>query len=68
MGTTTVMVTHDVEGALAACDRIALLHSGRLRFVGSPAAFRRSAAPLVRAFVDREAAAALRAADAVVAP
>jgi phospholipid/cholesterol/gamma-HCH transport system ATP-binding protein len=56
-GATTVMVTHDVEGALGVCDRIALLHDGRLRFVGSPTEFRASRDPMVRAFVDREAAA-----------
>jgi phospholipid/cholesterol/gamma-HCH transport system ATP-binding protein len=67
MGATTVMVTHDIEGALAVCDRIALLHNGRLRFVGSPEEFRRSADPLVMAFADREAA-ALRGAETVVAP
>ena len=59
MGVTTVMVTHDVEGALAVCDRIALLHDGRLRFVGSPAEFRASRDPLVNAFARREAAAAV---------
>jgi phospholipid/cholesterol/gamma-HCH transport system ATP-binding protein len=59
MGATTVMVTHDVEGALAVCDRIALLHAGRLRFVGPPEEFRRSPDPLVRAFADRKAAATL---------
>ncbi len=58
MCVTTVMVTHDVEGALSVCDRIALLQGGRLRFVGTPAEFRRSEDPLVVAFVDREAAAA----------
>jgi len=59
MGVTTVMVTHDVERALAVCDRLALLHGGRLRFVGSPAEFRRSPDPLLMAFADREAAAAV---------
>jgi len=58
MGVTTVMVTHDVEGALGVCDRIALLQGGRLRFVGTPAEFRGSDDPLVVAFVDRQAAAA----------
>jgi phospholipid/cholesterol/gamma-HCH transport system ATP-binding protein len=70
MGVTTVMVTHDVEGALAVCDRIALLHDGRLRFVGSPPEFRRSPDPLVKAFADREAAAAvsLPELEAIAAP
>ena len=70
MGVTTVMVTHDVEGALAVCDRIALLHDGRMRFVGSPAEFRASGDPLVRAFADREAAAGacLRDLEGMAAP
>jgi phospholipid/cholesterol/gamma-HCH transport system ATP-binding protein len=58
-GVTSVVVTHDVEGALAFSDRIALLHSGKLQFLGTPQAFRNSPNPLVRAFADREAAAAL---------
>jgi phospholipid/cholesterol/gamma-HCH transport system ATP-binding protein len=70
LGVTTVMVTHDVEGALTVCDRIALLHDGRLRFIGPPAEFRRSPDPLVRAFADREAAASasMRELEAMVAP
>ena len=54
---TSVLVTHDVEGALEIADRVALLSHGRLRFVGSPEAFRRSEDPLVRAFADRRVAA-----------
>jgi len=53
---TGVIVTHDVVGALELCDRIALLDRGRIRFVGTPEAFRQSDDPLVRAFVDRNAA------------
>lgn len=56
MGVTSVVVTHDIDGALAISDRIALLDHGRLRFVGSPEAFRESREPLVRAFADRDAA------------
>jgi phospholipid/cholesterol/gamma-HCH transport system ATP-binding protein len=63
-GVTSVVVTHDVEGALAFADRIALLHSGKLQFLGTPEAFRHSPNPLVRAFADREAAAALAAREA----
>lgn len=58
-GVTSLVVTHDVEGALAFCDRIALLEDGVLQFVGTPAAFRTSDNPLVQAFADREAAASL---------
>ncbi len=56
-GATSVVVTHDVEGALGLCDRIALLDQGRIRFVGTPEAFRASRDPLVQAFVDRRVAA-----------
>ena len=58
MHVTSVVVTHDIEGVLRYCNRVALLESGKLRFVGTPEAFRGSSDPLVRAFYDREAAAA----------
>lgn len=54
---TSIIVTHDVEGALEMSDRVALLDHGRLRFVGPPQEFRASDDPLVRAFADRRAAA-----------
>lgn len=53
---TSVLVTHDVEGALWMCDRVAMLEGGRIRFCGTPDEFRISADPVVRAFVDRAAA------------
>ncbi|MDE0081935.1 MAG: ATP-binding cassette domain-containing protein [Gammaproteobacteria bacterium] len=56
LNVTSVIVTHDVEGGLEMCDRVAMLEGGILRFVGAPAAFRRSADPVVRAFIDRAAA------------
>jgi len=54
---TSIVVTHDVEGALEISDRVALLEHGKLRFVGAPDEFRRSDDPVVRAFADRRAAA-----------
>ena len=54
--TTSLLVTHDVEGGLALCDRVAMLEGGRVRFCGTPAAFRDSADSVVQAFVDRAAA------------
>jgi phospholipid/cholesterol/gamma-HCH transport system ATP-binding protein len=54
---TSIVVTHDIEQALEISDRVALLTHGKLRFVGTPAAFRASDDPVVRAFADRRAAA-----------
>lgn len=53
---TSMIVTHDVEGALWMCDRVAMLEGGRIRFCGTPEAFRTDGDPVVRAFVDRAAA------------
>ena len=54
---TSVLVTHDILQALEISDRVALLTHGKLRFVGTPGAFRESDDPVVRAFADRQAAA-----------
>jgi phospholipid/cholesterol/gamma-HCH transport system ATP-binding protein len=54
---TSLLVTHDIEGGLEICDRVCMLEGGHLRFCGSPEEFRVSSDPVVRAFVDREAAA-----------
>ncbi len=62
---TSVIVTHDVEGGLDMCDRVAMLQGGSLRFVGTPQAFEESDDPVVRAFVNR--AAAMAALDEVEA-
>jgi phospholipid/cholesterol/gamma-HCH transport system ATP-binding protein len=56
MGVTSLFVTHNVEGALAISDRVALLDHGLLRFVGTPEEFRSSDDELVRAFGDRAVA------------
>ncbi len=53
---TSLLVTHDVEGGLQMCDRVGMLEGGTLRFVGTPAEFRNCSDPVVRAFVDRQAA------------
>jgi phospholipid/cholesterol/gamma-HCH transport system ATP-binding protein len=55
-GVTSIVVTHEIEGALEIADRIALLEGGKLRFLGTPDEFRNSTVPLVRAFADRRAA------------
>jgi phospholipid/cholesterol/gamma-HCH transport system ATP-binding protein len=53
---TSLLVTHDVEGGLEMCDRVAMLDGGTLRFCGTPEEFRSSPDRVVRAFVDRAAA------------
>lgn len=53
---TSLLVTHDVEGGLDICDRVAMLDSGRLRFCGTPGEFRQSRDHVVQAFIDRAAA------------
>ena len=54
---TSIVVTHDIEGALEMSHRVALLDNGKLRFIGGPDEFRKSGDPLVMAFADRQAAA-----------
>lgn len=53
---TSLIVTHDIEGALPICDRIALLQGGRIRFVGTPDEFVKCDELLVRAFAHRSEA------------
>ena len=55
LGVTSIVVTHDIEGALPISDRVAMLDAGRIRFVGTPDEFRRSDDSLVRAFLERDA-------------
>jgi phospholipid/cholesterol/gamma-HCH transport system ATP-binding protein len=58
-GVTSIIVTHDIPGALGMSDRLALLDEGKVHFLGTPDAFLRSTDPVVRAFADRRAAARL---------
>jgi len=52
LGKTSVFVTHDVREAMKLASRIALLHDGRLAFIGPPAEFEQSGDPEARAFQD----------------
>ena len=54
LGATSILVTHDIEGALPISDHVALLDMGRIRFVGTPSEFRESEDVLVRAFLERD--------------
>ncbi|BET65760.1 ABC transporter ATP-binding protein [Opitutales bacterium ASA1] len=67
LGFTAVLVTHDLDEALVASDRVALLDGGRMRFEGTPAEFRACRDEAVSAFRDsvahlKEELQALRAA------
>jgi phospholipid/cholesterol/gamma-HCH transport system ATP-binding protein len=55
LGVTSVVVTHDVEGALPISDHVAMLDGGKIRFMGTPEEFRNSDDLLVRAFLERNA-------------
>jgi phospholipid/cholesterol/gamma-HCH transport system ATP-binding protein len=52
---TMVVVTHDLQSAFTLGDRLALLHEGRVQALGPVAELRRSADPVVRRFLHREA-------------
>ena len=55
LGVTSILVTHDIEGALPISDHVAMLDAGKIRFVGTPQQFRESDDILVRAFLERDA-------------
>lgn len=52
---TAIVVTHDLPEALAACDRIAFLDEGRIRFAGPASAFATTRDEAVVAFRDSTA-------------
>ena len=52
LGVTGIVITHDMESAYRISDRIAMLHEGRLRTIGTVGEIRESADPLLRAFIE----------------
>ena len=52
LGVTSVLVTHDMESAYFAADRIAMLYKGKIVQVGTPDEIKRSRNPIVHAFVN----------------
>lgn len=52
LGVTSVVVTHDLRSAFTVGDRIALLHEGRIRAIGTPEQIRASDDPVVRQFIE----------------
>jgi phospholipid/cholesterol/gamma-HCH transport system ATP-binding protein len=49
---TSVVVTHDMKSAYRIADRVAMLHDGRIRYVGTAAEIQEATDPVVRAFVE----------------
>lgn len=47
-GVTVFLITHDLTEAEKLCDRVALMHRGRIRAVGRPAELRRQLRPQLR--------------------
>ena len=54
LGTTSVVVTHDITSALFVADRIAFLKNARFVFTGTPAEAKTSSVPELRAFLAAE--------------
>ncbi len=52
LGVTSVLVTHDMESAYFAADRIAMLYKGRIVQIGTVAEIKNSINPVVHAFVN----------------
>jgi len=51
LGATSVVVTHDVHSAFRIADRIAFLHEGKVRLVGTTDEVRASGDPMVQGFL-----------------
>ena len=56
LGKAVLLVTHDLREAFRLADRVAILHAGRVRQVGTRAALERSSDDFVRAFLAEGAA------------
>jgi phospholipid/cholesterol/gamma-HCH transport system ATP-binding protein len=55
LGVTSIVITHDMRSAYTVGTRIAMLHEGRVRWVGSVAEIRQTRDPVVRQFVEGRA-------------
>ena len=54
LGTTSVVVTHDLHSALAIADRIAMLRAGKVVAIQPPREFIKSEAPEIKAFLEAQ--------------
>ncbi|MHB8837933.1 MAG: ABC transporter ATP-binding protein, partial [Gemmatimonadaceae bacterium] len=55
LGVTSIIITHDMHSAYTVATRIAMLHEGRVRQVGTVEEIRQSADPVVRGFIEGRA-------------
>jgi phospholipid/cholesterol/gamma-HCH transport system ATP-binding protein len=51
---TSILVTHDVHGALVIADHVAMLTNGTIRFVGRPEEFKNTEDPMVQAYLSQD--------------
>jgi phospholipid/cholesterol/gamma-HCH transport system ATP-binding protein len=54
-GATIVVVSHDMRSVFTVADRVAMLHQGRIRGLGTPDEVRRSDDPVLRGFIEGRA-------------
>jgi phospholipid/cholesterol/gamma-HCH transport system ATP-binding protein len=54
IGVTSIVVTHDRDLAFGVADRMAIIHEGRILFVGTPAEVRQHTHPLIQKFLTAE--------------
>jgi phospholipid/cholesterol/gamma-HCH transport system ATP-binding protein len=52
LGVTSVVVTHDMKSAYRVANRVAMLHDGSIRWIGTPAALQQVEDPVVRGFIE----------------
>ncbi|MDX1675983.1 MAG: ABC transporter ATP-binding protein [Longimicrobiales bacterium] len=52
LGVTSVVVTHDMTSAYRVADRIAMLHEGRIRYVGTPEEIQATDDRIVKGFIE----------------
>ena len=52
IGVTSILVTHDMESAYVAADRIAMLYKGKIAAIGTVEEIQNSKNPIVRAFIE----------------
>ena len=52
LGVTSILVTHDMESAYVAADRIAMLYKGKIAALGTVDEIRKSDNPVIKAFIE----------------